>query len=220
MNLRDENEILAKENRDLKLKLGMKNLLKDPSYKISTDSTIIKKYNFIVAKVINNSTDKFHNYLTINKGWNDSITPGMGVICPTGVVGKVKSCSKYFATITSLLHKDMLISSKIKSSNAIGTTHWEGMDPTKAMLMYIPRHIKVNKGDVVLASEFNSVFPEGEMIGKVSDIKIMGDDNFYKLDIKLATDFSTLNYVYVIRNRLKFQQDSLETMNIGDNESK
>lgn len=220
VDLKTVNKDLANENARLKALLYKKILANDPSNISVADSSQIKKYNFITSKVINNSTNKFHNYLTINKGWADSIAPGMGVICPTGVVGKVKSCSKNFSTIVSLLHKDMLISSKLKSSNSIGTTHWEGMDPTKAMLVYIPRHIKVKKGDIVVTSEYNSVFPEGEMIGKLETIKVKGDDNFYNLTMKLSTDFSSLSYVYVVKNKLKIEQDSLEMLIKGDNESK
>jgi len=220
IDLKNVNKDLADENARLKALLYKKIIASDPSNITAADSSQIKKYNFVTSKVINNSTNKFHNYLTINKGWADSIAPGMGVICPTGVVGKVKSCSKNFSTIVSLLHKDMLISSKLKSTNSIGTTHWEGVDATTAMLMYIPRHIKVKKGDVVVTSEFNSVFPEGELIGRIEGIKVKGDDNFYNLTMKLATDFGSLSYVYVVKNKLKIEQDSLEILIKGDNESK
>lgn len=220
LNLNEVNASLAAENAHLKTLLIENSLVVDSSFKLVGDTNYLNKYNLINAKVINNSVDKFNNYFTINKGLVDSIVPGMGVICHSGVVGKVKSCSRNFATITSLLHKSMLISSKIKSSNAIGTTHWEGLEPTEAKLMYVPRHIKIAVGDTIVSSEFNSVFPEGEMIGTISKIKIKGDENFYNITIKLSTDFNTLSYVYVIKNKLKVEQDSLESLIKNANESK
>lgn len=220
VDLKQVNSDLAAENAKLRLLLEKKIIMADPSYTKRIDSIYTKKYSFITAKVVNNSVDKFHNYLTINKGFADSIAPGMGVICPTGVVGKVKSCSKNFATITSLLHKDMMISAKLKSSNAIGSIRWEGYSSSTAKLLYIPRHLKIKKGDLITASEFNSVFPEGEVIGRVASITAKGDENFYTINVKLATNFNALSYVYVVKNKLKFEQDSLEMLNKTSNDSK
>ena len=77
----------------------------------------IVPYKFIAARIINNSTSLSHNHFTINKGSKDGIKPGMGIIGPEGVVGKVRSVSGRFATAYSLLNTNMLISSSIKSSN-------------------------------------------------------------------------------------------------------
>lgn len=219
--LQDVNDKLAKENAKLRFLLSSKIVQNDISNRIANDTSTIKKFNYIPAKVINNSTDKYKNYLTINKGWADSIAVGMGVVCFDGIVGKVKSCSKNYATITSVLHQDMLISSKLKRIGAIGALRWDGNNAQMAKLFYIPRHLEVKKGDTIVSSEHNSVFPEGEMVGRVTSINIKGDENFYTINVRLSTDFNKLSYVYVIKNKFKIQQDSLESLNnLGKNESK
>jgi rod shape-determining protein MreC len=136
----------------------------------------------------------------------------MGVICPQGVVGKVKSVSTNFATITSLLHKDMIVSSKLIRTGAVGSVRWEGINPSEVKLMYIPRHIGVKKGDTVVTSEYNSVFPEGQMLGVVKEIGIKGDENFYNITLAVSTDFTSISYVYVVKNQYKKEQDSLEVV--------
>lgn len=221
MYLQDINNSLSAENSALRKQL-FSNKITNEMYAILAKDTIrAKKYDFTPAKVINNSTDKLYNYLTINKGTNDSIFPGMGVVCASGVVGKVKSCSKNYATITSLLHKDMLISSKLKRNGAIGSLRWDGNNATMAKLQYIPRHLEVKKGDIIVSSEYNSIFPEGELIGKVTSILIKGDENFYTLNVRLSTDFTKLSYVYIIKNKFKAEQDSLEMLlNIQKNDFK
>ncbi len=219
--MKDVNQELAEENAKLRQELTRKALMSDISYSANRDSSYIKKYKYTTAKVINNSTKNFRNYLTINKGWADSLAPGMGVICNEGIVGRVKSCSKYFSTITSILHKEIMVSSKIKRLKAAGTVKWDGIDATKAKLLYIPRHLEIKRGDTIVTSEYNSVFPEGEMIGYIESIKVKGDENFYNIDINLSTDFTKLSYVYVIKNNLRFQLDSLEEASTADrNESK
>lgn len=220
--LRDVNEALASENAALRNQLirltTMQSRMQMPTLE---DSVYKRKYSYVSAKVVNNSTKNFRNYLTIDKGWADSIAPGMGVISKEGIVGKVKACSKNYSTITSLLHKEIMISSRLKNSNAAGSIRWDGIDGTVAKLLYIPRHIEVKKGDTVCTSEYNSVFPEGEMIGVVKDIKIKGDENFYNIEVGLSTDFTKLRHVYVIKNRFRAELDSLESASTADkNENK
>ncbi len=214
--LKEINDKLVLENAKLYKQLSANRLAKDFTFLEAVDSSYIKKYNFVAAKVINSSTSNFKNYLTINKGWADSLAPGMGVICNDGIVGKIKACSKNFSTITSILNKENLVSSKLKRNNALGTIKWEGIDAQKAKMLYVARHLVVKKGDTIVTSEQNSVYPEGEMVGIVNAIKIKGDENFYNIEVKLATDFSTLNYVYIVKNKLKFQLDSLESASTSD----
>ncbi|TAG59873.1 MAG: rod shape-determining protein MreC [Cytophagales bacterium] len=211
--LSEINSELSKENAKLRTLLLKNSTTNEMVFESKIDTLRAQKYKYESAKVINNSTNKLHNYLTINKGTQDSIFPGMGVVCIQGVVGKIKSSSKNYATITSILHVDGFISSKLKRNGAIGPLRWDGNDAKMAKLMYIPRHLEVKKGDTIVSSEHNSVFPEGEMIGQVSSIAIKGDENFYTLSVRLSTDFTKLSHVYVIKNSFKLEQDSLESLN-------
>ncbi|MDX2195951.1 MAG: rod shape-determining protein MreC [Cytophagales bacterium] len=210
LNLRDINKELSEENTKLRYLLRkyseQTNLIYSPK-----DSTMITKYTFIPAKVINTSTSNFHNYITINKGMADSVKPGMAVINTLGVVGKVKSCSEHFATISSMLHKEIMVSSKHKKSGNVCTVKWDGKDPFTASLLYLPRHILLQKGDTILTSGYNAVFPEGEPIGTVSYFDVKPYESFYQAEIKYFVDFYSLNYVYVIKNKFLSEQDSLET---------
>ncbi|MFN0048350.1 MAG: rod shape-determining protein MreC [Cytophagales bacterium] len=221
LKLKDINEQLAVENAKLHFQLSKKYLNRDNDLTKSIDTTYTEKYKYVAAKVINNSTNNFKNYLTINKGWADSLAPGMGVICDRGIVGKVKACSKNYSTITSVLNRENMISSKLKNSNAIGSVRWDGINANIAKMLYVPRHLAIKKGDTIVTSEYNAVFPAGEMIGTVKEIKIKGDENFYNIEVKLSTDFNSISYVYIVRDKLKFQLDSLEGASTADrNETK
>ena len=65
-----------------------------------------QQYEYIVAKVINNSVNRSNNYLTINRGSKQGIAKGMGVICSAGIVGKVVFVPDHLAVVQSLLNKD------------------------------------------------------------------------------------------------------------------
>ena len=61
-----------------------------PLAKHKVNDTIYKQqYTFIEAKVINNSINRSNNYITINRGSMQGVAKGMGVICSSGLVGKV-----------------------------------------------------------------------------------------------------------------------------------
>lgn len=217
--LKEVNGELANENAQLKAKLERYNQSTYVNYNKPLKDTVLNQYKFTVAKVINNTTRNVNNFLTINKGSSDGIKPGMGVIGPSGVVGKVKNCSEHFSTITSLLHVDNLVSSKIKKSAAFCTTKWNGKNPKKANIIYLPKHIKVAKGDSVVTSGFNAVFPEGVMIGRVSEVKTdVQVESFDRITINLSTDFHKLSYVYIIDNSLKSELDSLTVKTGQENE--
>jgi rod shape-determining protein MreC len=216
------NENLADENARLnKLLLDQKrwreqqalDTLKHPLAKATDDSIpnkLVEQYSFQVAKVINNSVNRQNNYLTLNRGLADGIFPGMAVIAPQGVVGKVSACSQNFCTVTSILHRKMIVSVAIQKTNASGGLSWNGTNPQVCKLNYIARHLKPVKGDTIITSANSSVFPPGIMVGRIAKVSIKDNDTFYDIDVALNTEYSTLQFVYIINNRFKAERDSLE----------
>jgi rod shape-determining protein MreC len=174
------------------------------------DNSTEKQVHFIPARVVNNSIIHTKNYLTIDKGSQHGITPGMGVIANQGIVGRIKAVSEQFATITSLLHVDMLVSAKVGNAGVIGTVRWLGTNPTQAQLLYVPRHITIEPGDSVVTSGYNATFYEGVLIGHVKQVELKKEALFYNITVDLSTDFSTLQYVYVVKHSLAQEKESLE----------
>lgn len=208
------NDSLAAENALLRNQLISS--FKSDSIKqvIVRDSTLKQQYTYTLAKVINNSINRKNNYLTINRGTNHGIFKGMGVTSAKGIVGIVWNVSENFATIRSILHSDTKVSAQVNGN--IGSLVWgEGNNDSRyAYLKDVQSHLKINKGDKVLSSEF-SLFPEGTTIGYVVENRIKGETNELDIKVKLSTDFSTLQYqyVYVINNLFSGEQVSLESLN-------
>lgn len=177
-----------------------------------TDTNFVQQYTYTVAKVINNSVHQRNNYLTINRGSKHGIRKGMGVISANGVVGIILNVSENFATIRSLLHSETRISANVDGN--IGSLVWgeDNFDPRYAMLKDIQSHLIIKKGARVSTSEF-SLFPEGSNIGYVSNVGTRNGDNSLEIQVKLDTDFSKLQYVYVINNLFSAEQTALEAQN-------
>ncbi|MEM7055773.1 MAG: rod shape-determining protein MreC, partial [Bacteroidota bacterium] len=122
----------------------------------------------------------------------------------------IKAVSDHFATVTSLLHTDIMVSAKIAHSGVMGTVRWPGKDPLQTQLLYVPRHIQVEPGDNVVTSGYNATFYEGVLIGHVKQVVLRKEAQFYDIVLDISTDFSTLQHVYVVKNMLKPEKDSLE----------
>jgi rod shape-determining protein MreC len=127
-----------------------------------------------------------------------------------GVVGRVKSVSDNYAVVISLLNTGLLVSSKIKSSDVFGSIQWNGNSTQEAKLLYIPRHVQAQEGDTVITSGFNAVFPEGILIGVISKVEPdKQNSNYLDILVRLNTDFSKVNYVYLVENTKILELDSL-----------
>lgn len=211
--LKDANESLASENTILKNQLlALENQIE--SFDTPGKSAGIihpdREIRYISAKVINNSTNKTANYITLNKGTRDGVAIDMSVINENGFVGIVSNVSEKFAVVIPIINPKIKINSKFKHSNYSGPVHWEGMDYRYAQLNDIARHVEFSLGDSLVTSGFNRPFPEGILVGTVDDFHIRESDNYYDIKIKLAVDFRTLSYVQVVQYINYEEQTSLE----------
>ncbi len=217
-NLRNTNEQLVKENAELRAHLpesistitddldSEKTQFQDPIKK-----TIYRqKYTYTSAKVVNNSTNRRNNFLTLDKGSKQGIKKNMAVITSTGVVGQVKDVSENFCTVMSLLHSETTISSILKKDGSFGPLKWEGEDFAFATLSDIPTHVRLIEGDTIVTSPYSLTFPENVMIGTVDSYIKESLKPFYSVKVKLSTDFKKLSYVYIVNNMLKEEQEMLE----------
>lgn len=204
--LTEVNNRLMKENELLLAEL--KRLQTSPDSYVDT----VGRYQVIGGKVVSNTFSRSTNFLTISAGFKDSVEVGMGVISSYGIVGQVKSVSQNFATVYSVLHPNLMISSKVKRTQTKGTVQWDQRDYDRASLKYIPKHVKLQIGDTVVTSGFNSVFPDNISIGIIDELDLEDQMTFYDAKIKLSTDFTSLDYVYVIKDLLKTEKDSVELL--------
>lgn len=213
--LKRANAELSRENSLLRSQLFNYDSRKSPKwdYKNIEVDTVV---NFIPSKVVNNSVNKLHNFITIDKGSKDGIESGMGVISARGLVGIVRNVSKNYSTITSLLNTQIKISSKLRDSHYFGTLYWSGQSIKYATLSEIPSHAEIGIGDAVVTSGFSSIFPENILIGTIEDFELNRGKGFYDITVRLSVDFSNLTYVETIDNHRKQERINLENKTKND----
>ena len=223
LRLKKVNETLVQENAKLRNMLRQDFQAPDSSQKFVVDSFRIdslekfRRYLYLPAKVINNSVTYQTNYITISRGANQGVQKDMTVISPDGIVGTVINVSNNMASIMSLLHRQNRVSSSLKKTGETGTVEWDGRDPQILTLRNIPKSAQVKVGDTVVTG-INSSFPPGHTVGYVIAMESEPASNFYLISLKPATNFFNVQFVYVVKNLQKEEQEALEKSTTKDQE--
>ena len=162
------------------------------------------------AKVVNNTISLPTNYLTIHRGYRQGVRSNMGVTGPQGIVGSVINVSENFAIVMSVLHPQFRVVAKLKKGGETGTIYWDGISPAFISMRGIPRSANVVVGDTVVTSQITSLFPAGLLVGTISEIVPDNTSNFFNLKLRTATNFSNIEYAYVLDNVQYDEQKRLE----------
>ncbi len=206
--LEDENRLLLEENKQLRY------LLFNSQEKNAVQLDSIKQsYTITSGQIIKNSYALHRNYLTINKGENDSVFPDMGVISSKGIIGIVENTSNNFARVQSILNANSSINAKLKNTNIIGSLKWNEESYNVVQLIDIQRHVQLNVGDTIVTGSQSSIFPENIPIGTINKFSLDTAKSFWRIDVALFNDMTNLKNVYIIDNKnkaeiLKLEEDS------------
>lgn len=214
--LKEENQKLALQNAELLNKSPNAFATPDTGRVTRADSTLkdssgrIRRFSYLPAQVVNNSTTGQNNYITIFRGSKQGVHKDMGIMSAAGIAGRIVEVSDNYSLAMSLLNRNSRVSAMLKNGNNTGMIEWDGSNAQYVILRNIPRSVKIKKGDTVLTSNLATFFPEGVMVGTVADIANESSSNFYLLRIKTATNFYTLQNVFLVDNLLINEQKNLE----------
>lgn len=198
--LADENKRLVEENNALKNRELVRSYQTGilPRRNRNSGSS---QYWSKSAKIIRNSFTQSRNILLIDKGSNDSIDREMGVIGPKGIIGIVNQTSGNYASVLSILYRDLKINAKFKKSNVFGSLFWQGDNPNEMQLSDIASINVVEIGDTLVTGGMSSYFPEGIPIGQVKSFELLENGGYYDISVSLFNNMTDLEYVYVIGNK-------------------
>jgi rod shape-determining protein MreC len=222
--LKRANENLVKENVALREMLRSNYQPADTTQRLVVDSIRVdslkpfQRYVYREAKVVGSFITTQTNFVTIHRGSNQGVRPDMAVIGSNGVVGRVVNTSANFSTVMTMISRQFKVDGKLKNSGERGSIGWDGQNPRIVHMRNIPKSVQVQKGDSVLTSELSSIFPPNILIGTVDSVMNDPSTNFYNLRLKTGTNFSTVQFVYVVQNTQAEEQQKLENATRNTNE--
>jgi len=216
LSLKEVSDSLARENARLRGQLKSAFYIDTVAKRKIEDTVFKQQYTYIGAKVINNSTNRSNNYITIDRGSLQGVEKGMGVICGSGLVGKVVYVGEHLSVIQSLLHKDSKFSVMLAKNKEIGYIEWsDDLDPHKGILKDVSNNAQPKLGEDVVTSQY-SLFPAGILVGKVSNLHSKAGGYTLNMEVALSVDFSKLHYVDVVVNKFAKEQAGLEAQQKKD----
>lgn len=153
---------------------------------------------FLPAKVQYNSLSHKDNYMILDKGSNDGVRTGMGVITPNGIAGHIVQVTDRYSKVASFISQESGIGAVIAKNNTFGTLRWGGKETDIARLDDIPAHADVAVGDTIKTSGYSFIYPAGLPLGTVKALKIVNGVD-YLIKVRLFEDYRKLDYVYIVK---------------------
>ncbi|PHX92439.1 MAG: hypothetical protein CK532_03090 [Flavobacteriales bacterium] len=212
--LREKNQELVYENQLLKDQLNW-NLTdyspkRNDSYLDSITNTIVK-YEYIKARVIRSSVGEQNNFIVLDQGYENGVKQHMSVVSPMGIIGIVVESTAHYSLVMSVLNSKFEITPYFKELKAShGVINWNGEDPRYVELEEVNRFVKVKNGMKLFTSNYSLIFPAGIPIGTIVKSSSNLKANFFTIKVKLATDFSKIDMVSVVKNIQQEEIDQLD----------
>ncbi|MGL4907715.1 MAG: rod shape-determining protein MreC [Bacteroidales bacterium] len=199
LSLRGENDFLARENARLRNLLDHYQNVDSTRRRINVSDQNGLLFSYIPAKIVNGSINRQNNFITLDIGIWDNVTPEMGVVSNKGVVGIIVNTSGHYSTVVSLLSREFRTSARLKRTGHLGTLSWDGVNYREVVLSEVPQHVNIMVGDTVETSANSLAFPEGILIGRVISFKTKRG-SFHEVRVRLELDFNNLRYVNVVKS--------------------
>ncbi len=156
-----------------------------------------QNYASVVAKVIGRDPSNWNASLIIDRGKAEGLEAGQPVVSPLGVVGRIFEVGHNTAKVILLSDPTFAVGAVVERSreNGLLTGTLQGV----LRLQYLTDNADVKVGDSVVTSRLSTAFPEGILIGQISDVRASVNTHTVECLVEPAVDLSELEEVIVIK---------------------
>lgn len=184
------------ENESLKEQLGIQE--ENPQWETMTASVIGR-----------DPSDQFYSF-TIDKGTLDGVSYQDPVITADGLVGIVSEVGPVFAKVTTILDVRLNVACQDVRTQDVATISGdiEMAQQGKCKMSLIPRESGIAKGDIVQTAGISGLYPQGIVVGRVSDVGFEPQGTMMYAVVEPANDIKSIKDVVIITS-FKGQGSSL-----------
>ncbi|MCY0899612.1 MAG: rod shape-determining protein MreC [Firmicutes bacterium] len=199
---------VEQQNRQLKQELLLYNSMKLELTELIQENSQLRgllalkadarPWKLVAASVISRNPDSWFQTVVINRGSASGIRPGMAVIVPQGVVGRVIATTPVSATVMLILDPNSGIGAEDVRSQSAGIVM--GTDPVSEQLTFqlFSHHPNVLPGDAVVTSTYSEYYPAGLLIGQVTRVTRSGYGLIETATVTPSVNFNQLGTVMVV----------------------
>ncbi len=150
-----------------------------------------------VADVFARDPTNWFQILWINKGLDDGISKDMVAITPSGLVGRIHRVFKKRASIILITDVNSSVAARIQTSRIEGIL--EGRGDNRCYLKYVSQDAGVKVGESIITSGLDGIYPEGILIGFITDVKKESGALFLLIEVEAAQNLNSVEEVAVLK---------------------
>lgn len=145
---------------------------------LNTNKALLQKST--LAEIMHVGRDPFTKKVIVNRGDVDNIMAGVAVVDEAGVIGQVTRTYPLSSEVTLVTDKSLAIPVQVERNGLRAIAFGHGRDNTLD-LPYLPTNVDIRRGDTLVTSGIDGVYPAGLAVATVSQIEITPDSPFARI---------------------------------------
>jgi rod shape-determining protein MreC len=137
----------------------------------------------LIAEIINVSVQPFRHMVVINKGADDGVFRGQPVLDAFGVVGQVIQVGKSTATLMLITDAEHAVPVQVNRTGIRSIAMGTG-ETAKLSLPYMTVESDVRRGDLLVSSGLDQIFPAGYPVATVTKVERTANDTFATVEAR------------------------------------
>lgn len=195
--LQQHNQQLSAENHRLKIEL---NQLKGLHNNLGEQEANLRLKRLLSlptteAQIVYVGNEPFPTHYLLNKGSKDGLKSGQAVVTADGLLGQITSVGDNHSELTLLNHSQTVIPVMVARTGVRSLLYGnlETLD-----LRYFPVSADLQKGDVLVTSGMDNVYPAGIPVASITSITPSSGTPFYKTTTAATANLNSVRSVLIL----------------------
>lgn len=131
----------------------------------------------VMSEILYDARDAFTRKIIVDRGSKHGIRSGQPVIDDIGVVGQVTRVFPFTSEVTLLTDKEFAIPVQVVRSGVRSIAYGRGQSGALD-LRYMPTNTDIRKGDMLVTTGIDGVYPAGLSVASVTQVESKASDTF------------------------------------------
>lgn len=131
----------------------------------------------ILGEIMHVGRDPFTKKIVVNRGEHHQVSTGAAVVDATGVIGQVTRVYPLSSEVTLITDKSLAIPVQVERNGLRAIAFGQGRNNTLD-LPYLPANVDIRKGDKLVTSGIDGIYPAGLAVATISKIETTADSPF------------------------------------------
>ncbi|MDO9051608.1 MAG: rod shape-determining protein MreC [Methylotenera sp.] len=151
-----------------------------------------------LAEIMHIGRDPFAKKIIVNRGASHGVLAGAAVVDATGVIGQVTRTYPSSSEATLITDKSLAIPIQIERNGLRAIAFGHGRDNT-LNLPYLPANVDIQRGDKLVTSGIDGIYPVGLAVATVSEVKVTPGSPFAKIVCEPTGGIEKYRQVLLVR---------------------